>query len=76
MRRSPYNGSAQEPFLPRETNRNDRQNRNIFEWNQVGVAPAEAFLMSLLLSLSNLCFVLFGGGLFFLDNCRALWRVR
>ena len=43
---------------------------------QVGVAPAEAFLMSLLLSLSNLCFVLFGGGLFFLDNCRALWRVR
>lgn len=43
---------------------------------QVGVEPAESFLMSLLLSLSNLCLVLFGGFLYLVDNFRSLLRSR
>jgi uncharacterized protein (TIRG00374 family) len=43
---------------------------------QFGIAPAESFTMSLLLSLSNLCFVLFGGALYFLDSFKSLLHDR
>jgi len=46
----------------------------VYLFGQAGVPAAEAFLISLILSVSNLGFCLLGGGLFALDSGSQLWR--
>ena len=41
---------------------------------QAGIPPAQAFLMSLILSVTNFSFVLLGGALYGLENIRGLFR--